>query len=266
MEIWLLKNTQNLRYTWPFNFKGCVGCTHRSFSHRKGRRSLSVFRNGTFRRKFSSDRVTIDGYWIDNRIYWTARDYTLQFTFTRQCPQSRLHCRCLVAASNGGCSLSSGFPNCPRRQIPASHSNISQQLNPNCYLTHQSVAANQFVLAPSPSRITTRIFFQLNPCGHSPNVTSSLTRGCVCLLWIRLTFVKCTYRTYSVLLEILPFALYTVLLSVQADCNSWLALFIKFLCGARRKHPSSVAVVICLFTQPLLSNGCCINVYFTVVA
>jgi hypothetical protein len=27
-------------------------------------------------------------------------------------------------------------------------------------------------------------FLQLNPCGHSPHVTFSLTRGLVCLLWI----------------------------------------------------------------------------------
>jgi hypothetical protein len=27
-------------------------------------------------------------------------------------------------------------------------------------------------------------FLQVNPCGHSPYVTSSLTRGWVCLLWI----------------------------------------------------------------------------------
>jgi hypothetical protein len=38
--------------------------------------------------------------------------------------------------------------------------------------------ANQFVLATSPLRLTTRIFiFQLNTCGYSPYVTSSLTRG-----------------------------------------------------------------------------------------
>jgi hypothetical protein len=31
-------------------------------------------------------------------------------------------------------------------------------------------------------------FFQLNPYGHSPYVTTSLTRGWVCLLWICLAF------------------------------------------------------------------------------
>jgi hypothetical protein len=32
---------------------------------------------------------------------------------------------------------------------------------------------------------------QLNPWGQSPCVTSSLTRGWLCLLWIYLVFVKC---------------------------------------------------------------------------
>jgi hypothetical protein len=48
--------------------------------------------------------------------------------------------------------------------------------------------ATQFVLAPSPLRLASRFFFQLNPCGHSPYVTSCLTRRWVCFLWIFLTF------------------------------------------------------------------------------
>jgi hypothetical protein len=47
--------------------------------------------------------------------------------------------------------------------------------------------AKQFVLAPSPLGLTTRVFFQLNPYSHSPYVTS-LTRRWVCLLWISLAF------------------------------------------------------------------------------
>jgi hypothetical protein len=40
--------------------------------------------------------------------------------------------------------------------------------------------ANQFVLATSPLRLKTSNFIsQLNTCGYSPYVTSSLTRGCV---------------------------------------------------------------------------------------
>jgi hypothetical protein len=38
---------------------------------------------------------------------------------------------------------------------------------------------------------------QLNPCGHSLYVTSSLKTGWGCLLWIDFVFVKCTYRTCS---------------------------------------------------------------------
>jgi hypothetical protein len=37
--------------------------------------------------------------------------------------------RCLVAAFNAGHSPSSGFPNCPRAHLPASHSNSSQRRN-----------------------------------------------------------------------------------------------------------------------------------------
>jgi hypothetical protein len=40
--------------------------------------------------------------------------YTHTHTQTHQCPQSRLHCRCLIATSNGGRSPCSGFPNYPR--------------------------------------------------------------------------------------------------------------------------------------------------------
>jgi hypothetical protein len=42
--------------------------------------------------------------------------------------------------------------------------------------------ANQFVLAPNPLRLTARVFFRLNTCGHSPYVTSSLMRGWGCRL------------------------------------------------------------------------------------
>jgi hypothetical protein len=60
----------------------------------------------------------------------TARDYNLQFSITHLCLQSRLHCRYLLAASNGGRFPSFEFPNCPRPQLEASNSNNSQRLNP----------------------------------------------------------------------------------------------------------------------------------------
>jgi hypothetical protein len=47
--------------------------------------------------------------------------------------------------------------------------------------------ANQFVLATSSLRPTTRIFiFQLNACGYSSYVTFSLSRGSVCCLQLLL--------------------------------------------------------------------------------
>jgi hypothetical protein len=50
---------------------------------------------------------------------------------------------------------------------------------------------NQFILAPSPLRLTTTDFFlELHRYGHSP-----LMRGWVCLLWICSAFVKCTSHT-----------------------------------------------------------------------
>jgi hypothetical protein len=52
-------------------------------------------------------------------------------------------------------------------------------------------AAHQFVLATSPLRFTTANFiFQLNTCRHIPNVTSSLTRGCVCRIQLLLVLAS----------------------------------------------------------------------------
>jgi hypothetical protein len=51
----------------------------------------------------------------------------------------------------------------------------------------QRAVYRQSALATSPLRPTTRIFiFQLNTCGYSPYVTSSLTRGYVCHLQLLL--------------------------------------------------------------------------------
>jgi hypothetical protein len=50
----------------------------------------------------------------------------------------------------------------------------------------------RFTASPSwrqaPSESRPEFFFRLNPCGHSPYVTSSLTRRWVCLFWICLAF------------------------------------------------------------------------------
>jgi hypothetical protein len=56
-------------------------------------------------------------------------------------------------------------------------------------LYYWRISANQFVLGSRSLRTAITDFFsQLNPCGYSPYVTSSLTRKWVCLLWICLVF------------------------------------------------------------------------------
>jgi hypothetical protein len=70
--------------------------------------------------------------------------------------------------------------------------------------------ANQNVLSSSPLRPTTRNFFpQLNPCGISPYVTSSLMRRWVCLLWICLAFRQVLNRSS------LPGSLYTLPVTME---------------------------------------------------
>lgn len=55
-------------------------------------------------------------------------------------------------------------------------------------------------------------FFSSTLAVLPPYVTSPLTRGWVCFLWIGLASVKCTYRTYSLFMNILP-------LSAQVYCT-----------------------------------------------
>jgi hypothetical protein len=69
-------------------------------------------------------------------LFDTKRVTTFYSSLLHTSFQSRLHCRCLVSASNGGRSPSSGYPNCPRPQLPASNSNSSQGLNRSSPLTN----------------------------------------------------------------------------------------------------------------------------------
>jgi hypothetical protein len=66
----------------------------------------------------------------------TSRYYTSQTTIghTRSSQSVTVFTsHCLVTASNDEHSPSSGFPNCPWPQLPASHSNSSQRVNPSGY-------------------------------------------------------------------------------------------------------------------------------------
>jgi hypothetical protein len=67
-------------------------------------------------------------------------------------------------------------------------STLSRNSEPESDLLYDwRFTANQFVLATSPLRLTTRNFiFQLNTCSYNPYVTSSLMRGRVCRLQLLL--------------------------------------------------------------------------------
>jgi hypothetical protein len=84
------------------------------------------------------------------------------------------------------------------------------QSQSQCYFTTAVYRQSVRLSAKSLEVHDQRFFFQLKSCSHSPCVTSSLTSGWVCLLWVCLAFLKYTriYRTYSMPLKILSFALY----------------------------------------------------------
>jgi hypothetical protein len=71
-------------------------------------------------------------------LFDTVRDYTWQFTITHTHASVHSHVftsRFSVTASNGGRSPSSGIPNCPMAQLPASQTNSSQRLYRSSPLT-----------------------------------------------------------------------------------------------------------------------------------
>jgi hypothetical protein len=80
--------------------------------------------------------VTTDGFWIADRIYWTLWYSAWLHCYTHTSVHSHVFtCFCSVATSNGGRSPSFRFPDHPRPQLPASHSN-SSRLNFSSSLTH----------------------------------------------------------------------------------------------------------------------------------
>jgi hypothetical protein len=112
--------------------------------------------------------------------------HTLKITVTTAHIKSYLvfSSRCLVAVSNGGRSPSSGFPNCPRPQLPASHfsqlqlstDSIVTQSQNRSYFTTGGLPPISSSWHQAPWESRPENFFQLNPWGNSAYATSSLTR------------------------------------------------------------------------------------------
>jgi hypothetical protein len=82
----------------------------------------------------TSMSVTIDRFWIDDRIYWALiqRLTTLWSSFLHTHASVHSHVftsRCSVMASNTDVPLPLGSPTVPVPQLPASHRRSSQRLN-----------------------------------------------------------------------------------------------------------------------------------------
>jgi hypothetical protein len=131
--------------------------------------------------------------------------------------------RCFVATCNRGRSLPLGFRTIPclsyQLFTATACNNWIPEITP---LTHQStlrwltLLTNSVHINPLKVKIKVKItlrlvvhlqsvrlgakplethdqsflFLQLNPCDHSPYVTSSLTKGWICLLWVCLIFFQ----------------------------------------------------------------------------
>jgi hypothetical protein len=103
---------------------------------------------------------------LDSLIESVTTFYTsLLHTYTHIYTHSSIHSHvftssCSVAASNGGRSPFSGFPNSPRPKLPASNSNSTQRLNRSSSLTHwltQSLTSkfNSYWLTPPANLLLT---------------------------------------------------------------------------------------------------------------
>jgi hypothetical protein len=127
-------------------------------------------------------------------------------------------------------------------------------------------------LAPSTFRLTSINFFQLILCGHSPYVTSSLTRECVCLL-------HCCWSSPAQLFLGPASPGLMTLYDSQGCCGGirtrlhtemtqtiFFVLFITPQHGPHRKHSSCIFACIrfCgnVFTQLFHTNGCTRRVSF----
>jgi hypothetical protein len=132
--------------------------------------------------------------WIHNRIFFGCLYLlTTLYTITHSSLLSLLCLHWLLlgygsqqwrllfrAQTPAGWKLSAGIK-CRLLTANNSHLQLAKKSKSNL-LYDWRVTASQFVLAPNPLGLIDQIFFQLNSRGHSPCVTSSLTRRWVWLL------------------------------------------------------------------------------------
>jgi hypothetical protein len=133
--------------------------------------------------------------------------------------------------------------------------------------------ANQFILAPCPFETHDQYFFQLNSCGYSPYVTTSLTRGCVCRLQLLLALASAVksrgINDHILLSQIRDFhnleGQVPVFISprnrvAQLYPQALASLFVasydsQGYGGGIRLRLTRTTSLLCFFTDPLLING-----------
>jgi hypothetical protein len=125
--------------------------------------------------------VSRRGVWIGNCIYWTPVQVVTTVNSKCITDLHTLQITLLQHTVSTSRSLLGDFLSlCTRPHWMAAGSQLTHEVksvSKSELLYDWRFTANQFVLAPSPLRFTTRdLFLQLNPSGHSPYVTSSLTR------------------------------------------------------------------------------------------
>jgi hypothetical protein len=137
----------------------------------------------------SCNWVSVDRVWMVIRFIGHLKSSWLHFT--NHCHRMKIvlikgSLLYLVTSSNSGCSSAP----------------VLMSSQPSGHFTTGGLlpVSSSWRQAPWDSR--PEIFFQLNPCGHSPYVTSSLWREVGFLSYeYAWPFVKCMYHTYSMLLK-----------------------------------------------------------------
>jgi hypothetical protein len=142
--------------------------------------------------------VTVGGIWIVYWICWPPAGrnykqllhcYTVTGLHTPDISVTTAHRKFSQSRHFLVMGLNSGDSTASTDNWLFSSDSRTELTNLRVRVTLRLAVYRQSVLAPSPLGLTTRVF-QLNNCGHSPCVTSSLPRGCVCRLQLLLVLVS----------------------------------------------------------------------------